>query len=66
MKLSVNIMQQEGTFKSPTTVVILYYHREGKLPYCPRYIAKGRTLEKHFLGTVSNKACIVAPCLVVT
>jgi hypothetical protein len=27
-------------------VVILYYHRKRKLPYCPRYIAKGRTLNK--------------------
>jgi hypothetical protein len=28
------------------TVVILYYHRKHKLPYCPRYIAKGLTVAK--------------------
>jgi hypothetical protein len=27
-------------------VVILYYHRRHKLPYCLRYIAKGLTVEK--------------------
>jgi hypothetical protein len=27
-------------------VVILYYHQRDKLPYCPRYIAKGLTIEK--------------------
>jgi hypothetical protein len=27
-------------------VVILYYHREHKLPYCPRYIAFGQTPKK--------------------
>jgi hypothetical protein len=27
-------------------LVILYYQRKHKLPYCPRYIAKGLTVEK--------------------
>jgi hypothetical protein len=27
-------------------VVILYYHWKHKLPYCPRYIAKGLTVQK--------------------
>jgi hypothetical protein len=30
-------------------VVILYYHRKHKLPYCPGYIASGRTVEKTLL-----------------
>jgi hypothetical protein len=30
----------------PKPVVILYYHRRHKLPYYPRYIAKGLTVEK--------------------
>jgi hypothetical protein len=32
-----------------TSVVILYYHRKHKLPYCPGYIASGRTVEKTVL-----------------
>jgi hypothetical protein len=31
------------------SVVILYYHRKHKLPYCPGYIASGRTVEKTLL-----------------
>jgi hypothetical protein len=31
------------------TVVILYYHWKHKLPYCPGYIASGRTVEKTVL-----------------
>jgi hypothetical protein len=30
-------------------VVILYYHWKHKLPYCPGYIASGRTVEKTVL-----------------
>jgi hypothetical protein len=34
---------------SRTSVVILYYHRKHKLPYCPGYIASGQTIEKTVL-----------------
>jgi hypothetical protein len=56
-------------YKVRVIVVILYYHRKHTLPYCPRYIAKGLTVEKTLsLNGLqqSMHCCTVSSCYQVT
>jgi hypothetical protein len=48
------------------TVVILYYHRKQQAALLSQIYSQGTDRKENTLWTVSNKACIVVPCLVVT
>jgi hypothetical protein len=48
------------------TIVILYYHRKRQAALLSQIYSHGTDRKENNLWTVSNKACIVVPCLVVT
>jgi hypothetical protein len=48
------------------TVVILYYHRKRQAALLSQIYSHGTDRKENTLWTVSNKACIVVPCLVVS
>jgi hypothetical protein len=48
------------------TVVILYYHRKWQAALLSQIYSHGTDRKENTLWTVSNNACIVVPCLVVT
>jgi hypothetical protein len=50
---------------SNSIVVILYYHRK-QAALLPEIYSQGTDRKENTLWTVSNKAFIVVPCLVVT
>jgi hypothetical protein len=47
-------------------VVILYYHRKRQAALLSQIYSHGTDRKENTLWTISNKACIVVPCLVVT